>query len=220
MLWFYTNFVQKNQCWLSLAPLKWLILFVRQRHCTPVCFRKKRKKKIWMENKVMEKVIWLWWWAVTGVATPRGDGGLWRDGLVQKLPLPDRNTPLPAWENPRQAKSWERLHKESGHLSKEWAALSGERDVRSDTRQGLPRQGAIEWFPLKSQALCFSGEVDNAQTITVPSVSYVLTLAPAPWYRREGGGNSFHLCRPGESYLKWRKVAELSGALSEHPRSV
>lgn len=55
--------------------------------------------------------------------------------------------------------------------------------MRSDTRQGLPRQGAIEWLPLKSRALCFSGEVDNAQTITVPSVFYVLALALARWHR-------------------------------------
>lgn len=40
-----------------------------------------------------------------------------------------------------------------------------------------PRQGAIEWFPVKSQALCFSGELDNTQTIAVPGVSYVLALA-------------------------------------------
>lgn len=53
--------------------------------------------------------------------------------------------------------------------------------MQSDTRQGLPSQGAAEWFPLKSQALCFSGEVDNAQTIPVPSVSNVLTLAL--WHR-------------------------------------
>lgn len=109
------------------------------------------------ENKVMEKVIWSRRWAVTGVAAPRGDTDLRRDRRwpSTEAPLPEKNTPLPAWENPRQAKSWERLHKESGHLSKEWAALSGERDVRSDTRQGLPRQGAIEWFPLKKPGLVF-----------------------------------------------------------------
>lgn len=56
-------------------------------------------------------------------------------GLVQTLPSLEKKT-LPAWENPRQAKSWERLHKESGHLSKEWAALSGwaRRAIRHKTR--------------------------------------------------------------------------------------
>lgn len=93
------------------------------------------------------------------------------------------NNALPAWENPRQAKSWERLHKESGHLSKEWAALSFEQEAQSDTRQGLPRQGATEWIPLKRQALCFSDKVDNAPTITVPGVSYVLALALFLWHR-------------------------------------
>lgn len=53
--------------------------------------------------------------------------------------------------------------------------------MRADTRQGLPRQGAIEWFPLKSPALCFSSEVDNAQTITVLGVLYVLAVAPSLW---------------------------------------
>lgn len=53
--------------------------------------------------------------------------------------------------------------------------------MRADTRQGLPRQGAIEWFPLKSPALCFSDEVDNAQTITVLGVLYVLAVAPSLW---------------------------------------
>ena len=33
-------------------------------------------KNYQMENKMMEKVIWLRWWAVTGVAAPRGHAGL------------------------------------------------------------------------------------------------------------------------------------------------
>lgn len=136
----------------------------------------------------------------------------------RRSPLPERNTSLPVWENLKQAKSWERLHKESGHLSKEWAALSGERDVRADTRQGLPRQGAIEWFPLKSPALCFSDEVDNAQTITVLGVLYVLAVAPSLWgWGGTRGGNSFHLIWPEELYLKWGKVAELSDVFFRTP---
>lgn len=170
----------------------------------------------------MEKVTWSQRWAVTGVAAPRGDAGLWQDRRWPSTEalLPGKNTQLPAWENPRQAKSWERLHKESGHLSKEWAALSGERDVRSDTRQGLPRQGAIEWFPLKSQALCFSGEVDNAQTITVPPVCRM----SSHWHWLCGTGVGW---RGGEETLFisadqgsriWSE-GKLSDMLSEHPRS-
>lgn len=35
--------------------------------------------------------------------------------------------------------------------------------------------------PSEKPALCFSGEVDNAQTITVLGVLYVLAVAPSLW---------------------------------------
>lgn len=49
--------------------------------------------------------------------------------------------------------------------------------------------------PSEKPALCFSGEVDNAQTITVLGVLYVLAVAPSLWEGGGGtrGGNSFHL---------------------------
>lgn len=122
---------------------------------------------------------------VTGVAAPRGDPGLWRDRC------------WPSTDAPLYGKTLHSLHEktqdkpkvEKGYIKnqvtyqKKRAALSGKQDMRSDTRQGLPRQRATEWFPLKSQALCFTGDVDNAQMITVPSVPYVLALAQALWHR-------------------------------------
>ena len=74
--------------------------------------------------------------------------------------------------------------KKTGHRSKEWAALSGEGDVRSDTRQGPCRWRAIERGFLKARPRVSAGELDNVETMAVTGVSYVpaLALPAAAWH--------------------------------------
>ena len=74
-----------------------------------------------------------------------------------------RKTRLAACETPKKTVKFfwlknyvKKKKKKTGHRSKEWAALSGEGDVRSDTRQGPCRWRAIERSFLKSQSSCFS----------------------------------------------------------------